>query len=79
MRIVRYVFAADEESHQRPALLRGVIADRAAQHWIVGFERVDDSALRDWRIDIEFYFAAYAGERAQMMREDNTNHRIKSQ
>jgi hypothetical protein len=56
-----------------------VIAVGAAQHWIAILECVENCSLRDLAIELEFYFAAHAGERAQMMREDNTDHQIKSQ
>jgi hypothetical protein len=35
--------------------------------------------LRNLAVELEFYFATHAGERAQMMREDNTDHKIKCQ
>ena len=41
------ILLAGEEPHERPALLRDVVADRPAQHRIAGLERVEDRALRD--------------------------------
>jgi hypothetical protein len=56
-----------------------MIADGAAQHWIAILERVENRSLRNLAVEFEFYFAAHTGERAQMMREDNADHQIKSQ
>jgi len=78
---MRHVFAADEESDQRPALLRVVIADRAAQHRIFCFQCVENRTLRDLTIKFEFHFAANVRQCAQMMRKNDANHSsfIKSQ
>jgi hypothetical protein len=41
------VFFAGEEADQGAALVGNVIADRAAEHWIAGLERVENGALGD--------------------------------
>ena len=41
-RVVREVLLAGEEPEKRPATTGGVVADRAAQHWIAGFEGVEN-------------------------------------
>jgi hypothetical protein len=41
------IFRAGEESQERAALVRDVVADRPAQHGITGLKRVEDRALRD--------------------------------
>src|SRR5205807_1511276 len=45
-RFEREILAAGEEAHERPTLLRDVIADGPAQHGIFAFERVENRALR---------------------------------
>src|SRR5260370_42318598 len=46
-RLKRIVFLAGEEPQERTALLRDMIADRAAQHRILGLEGVEPRALCD--------------------------------
>ncbi len=72
--IVRDVFPAGKESHQRPALFCFVIADGAAQHWIFFFNRVDYCAHRRRAVEIDVYFITNVRKRAQMMGEDDANH-----
>jgi hypothetical protein len=43
-----------------------VIANRAAQHRIVSFERVEDRALRGRTLDLELHVAANTRQRSQM-------------
>src|SRR6185369_7946358 len=57
-RFVRQVLLASEEPHERPALLRDVVANRALQHWIPGLECVENRALRHWTCNLELNFAA---------------------
>ena len=72
--LVRQILAAGEEAQERAALLRDVIADRAAQHRVTGFERVEDGALRELPSDLEFDFAVDVRQSSQMWREDNADH-----
>ena len=46
-RFVRQILLAGEKSHECPALLRDVVADRTLQHRIASLQRVEDRALRD--------------------------------
>jgi hypothetical protein len=76
--IVRDVFPAGKESHQRPALFCFVIADGAAQHWIFFFNRVDYRAHRRRAVEIDVYFITHLRERAKMMRKNDANHEIET-
>ena len=76
--IVRDVFPAGKESHQRPALSCFVIADGAAQHWIFFFNRVDYRAHRRRAVEIDVYFITHVRERAKMMGKNDANHEIET-
>src|SRR5258708_3741486 len=73
-RLEGIVFLAGEETQERTALLRDVVADRAAQHWILGLEGVEDRALRDRTLDAELHLAAHVRQRPQMSGEYDSNH-----
>ncbi len=73
-RLMRDVFVAGEESQEGPPLLRAVIADRAAEHGVAGFQGVENRSLRRFARDWEFNFAVDLGERSQMQRQDDANH-----
>ncbi len=45
-RLQREIFLAGKVTDERPALMRDMIADRAAQHRIAGLERVEDRGRR---------------------------------
>src|SRR6266404_210214 len=77
--IMRHIFAADKEPHQRSALLRVVIANRPAQHRILCFERIEKRLDCDGSVKIDNYLVTDTGERAQMVRKNNADHEIKSQ
>jgi hypothetical protein len=62
------VLATGEETQERPTGLRDVVADRTAQHRVPALERVNDGALRDGRLKVEFDFAADAREPAEVRR-----------
>ena len=68
------VLAASEEAQERPACLRDVIADRAAQHRVTVLERVNDGALCDGRLKVEFDFACDARKPTQVRRENHADH-----
>src|SRR5579863_5798576 len=72
--LMRKVLAACEEAQEGPTRLRDVVADRTAQHRVPTFECVDDGALCDGRLHVEFDFAADAREPAQVRRENDANH-----
>src|SRR5437773_3397892 len=68
-RLVGEILLAGEEPHERPALLRDVVADRPAQHRIAGLERVEDRARRGDTLDVELHLTVDVRERPQMRRE----------
>src|SRR2546426_5700681 len=74
-RFVGQILLAGEEPHERPALVRDVVADRPAQHRVAGLERVEDRALRGLTLDVELHLAVDARERPQMRREHDAEHR----
>jgi len=76
-RFVGQVLLAGEESHEGAALVRDMIADCTAKHWIACFERVQNRTLRDRAWYVQLHFAIVLGERSQMRREQHSNH-IKS-
>jgi len=55
---------AREESHQRAARVRDVIADRAAEDRILIFERIEDRPLRHGTGDIDAELPVDIGQRA---------------
>ena len=73
-RLKRIVLFAGEEAQERTALLRDMIADRATQHRILGFESVEHRALRDRTLDVELHLGTDARQRPQMSGEYDANH-----
>ena len=71
---MRKILRASEESQERAALLRDVIANRASQHRIPRLQRVEDRALRDGALDLQLYVAANMRKRSQVRREYDSNH-----
>jgi hypothetical protein len=55
---VREVFGIGEETDKGAALAGELIAESAGQHWVAGFERVEDRALRDLALDQKLHFAS---------------------
>src|SRR5882724_11514741 len=56
-RFMRKILRASEESQERAALLRDVIANRASQHRVPRLQRVEDRALRDGALDLQLHVA----------------------
>jgi hypothetical protein len=54
---VREVFGIGEETDKGAALAGELIAKSAGQHWVAGFECVEDRALGDSALDGELHFA----------------------
>lgn len=54
--------------------MRNVVADRAAQHRIAGFERVEDRALRKLPLNVERHLAVDTRERPQMRWQHDADH-----
>src|SRR5690348_306409 len=73
-RIVGDVLLAGEKSQERAALLRGVVANRSAEHGIARFERVEGRAKRDRAVDFELYFPVALRQRAQMCGQNDADH-----
>jgi hypothetical protein len=73
-RLVRQIFLAGKESQERAALLRYVVADRPAQHWIGRLERVKNRALRDLARHFDRDFAPDTGQVPEMRREYDLDH-----
>src|SRR4051812_28123400 len=66
--LVRQVLLASEETQKGSTLLRGVIADGAAQHGIALLERIEDRLYCDFAVEFEFHIAANLGQSSQMWR-----------
>jgi hypothetical protein len=73
-RLKGVVFPASEEAQERTALLGDMIADRAAQHRILGLEGVEHGTLSDRTFDVELHFRTDARQRPQMSGEYDANH-----
>jgi hypothetical protein len=71
---VGQILLAGEETQERPALLRDLVADRPAQHGIAGFERVKHRPQRDRPVEFKFYFVANVRQRSQMLRDYDSDH-----
>jgi hypothetical protein len=63
-RIVRQVLLAGKETDEWSSLFRHVIANRAAQHRIAGFKRVEDRALRHRSRDFKCHLSMDPRERS---------------
>jgi hypothetical protein len=68
------ILLAGKEPHKRPALLGDVVANRAAEHRIADFERIEDGALRDWIFNLELHLTVDLRQRSQMKGEEDSNH-----
>lgn len=71
---VREILLAGEESNKRTTLLGAVVAHGAAEHRIPRFERIEHSAQRHWRPDLESYLIAHTRKGAEMVGENDANH-----
>ena len=65
---------AGEEPEERPAATGGVVADRAAQHRVAGFEGVENRALSGRALDVEFHLSVDLRQRPQMKGEHDPDH-----
>jgi len=72
-RFVREIFLAGEKAQKWPALLRQVVAYRAAQHGIMCFERVEHRTLRHRALNFKRDLAADARQRSQMRRQHHVD------
>src|SRR5262245_4777471 len=71
---MRDVLLAGKESHERPALPGGVVADGPAQHRIGRLERVEHGARGGRALDVQLHLTVDAGEGPQMRREHDPDH-----
>jgi hypothetical protein len=71
---MRQIFRASKESYVGPSLLGHVIPDSALQHWIPGFESVQNRSLRGLTFDLECDVAVHARERSKMSRKYDLDH-----
>jgi hypothetical protein len=73
-RLVGQILPAGEEPQERPALSRGVVADRAAQHRIGGLESIEHRALRHPALEGQPHLPLDARQRPQVRREHDADH-----
>src|SRR5262245_56121607 len=67
-RIVREILLASVETDHGAALAGDMITNRAAEHRVAGFDRVEDGTNRRFSIYIDLQFARRdAGERSQVI------------
>src|SRR5262249_28003812 len=72
--LVGQVLLAREEAQERTAFLRDVIANRAAQHWIAGLDRVEPRTLRCLTRHVDVHFAVDLRQPSQMRLELDSDH-----
>jgi hypothetical protein len=68
------ILLAGEEPHERPASVRDVAADGAAQHRVDGLESVENRTLRRRTLHPHLYLFADARQRPQMLGEHDPDH-----
>jgi hypothetical protein len=68
------VLLAGVKPEERSPLARDMIADRAAEHGIAGFQGAQHRVLRDRRLDFELHLALDTGEDAEVIRKDDADH-----
>src|ERR1700730_1007427 len=73
-RVERQVLLAGEEPHQRPPLVRRLIADRPPKHGVAGLEGIKDGLRRRFSLNLELHLALNLGEIPQMRREGDPDH-----
>src|ERR1700731_108534 len=71
---MREILCAREEPQKWPALLRNLIANRAAQHRIAGLERVQYRTLRRRTLNRKLHVALHSCQRPQMRRQHHADH-----
>ena len=69
------IFLAGKETNQCAALFGGLVADGAGEHGIFRFEGVEEGVLGDGGFYVELNFAADVGQGAEMLGEDDADHR----
>jgi hypothetical protein len=71
---MREIFFAGEETQEWPALLRDVVADRAAEHRILALKRVEYRALCHLTFDMKADIATNLRKGSQVWRECDSDH-----
>jgi hypothetical protein len=72
-RLVRQIFLAGEEAQKGPTLLRDVIPDRALQHGVCRFDRIEHRALCDRTFHLNFDFVPDVRQGTEMLRQFYAN------
>ena len=71
---MRQIFSAGEKPYKRPTQLSDMIAHCPAEHGISSFDLVEYGPLSNGGINVKFYVAIDARQRAQMRRQNNAYH-----
>jgi len=61
------IFSASEKSQERTPLLRYVVTDCTAKHWILGFQCVENRTLGHFPCHVDLHFVADSCQIAQCM------------
>jgi len=72
--LMRYIIFASEKTQECASLESIVLANRAAQHGVACFQRIQHAALRNRRGHFEFYFARCMRQGTQMKWKYDANH-----
>src|SRR6266849_8006843 len=73
-RLVGQVLLACEEPQHRPAALRRLVPDGAAQHRVLSLEGVEQRALAHRPVDLQLHFSPNTREGAQVSRQLDPDH-----
>jgi hypothetical protein len=73
-RFMREILLAGKESYERPALMRNLIADGAAQHRITRLQRIEHGALRGRAMHIDLHLDFGVRQCSQMARQHHAYH-----
>ena len=73
-RLVRQVFFARKESHERSPPLGRVVANGSREHRVSGLERVEERTLGDLALELEHHFAVYLRQRPKVRGKYDADH-----
>jgi hypothetical protein len=59
---------------ERSPLMRDVVANRAAEHWVAGLQRVEHRADCDRRLNVELHPGRDVGEHSQVVGDFDSDH-----
>ena len=71
--IMRQILLTSKETQERTPLLRPMIADRALQHRIALFHRIEHGSLGDWTFDLDFDFLTHVCQGSKMLWKFNSD------